>query len=111
MMPGTERALVVLTETMLPRLSKAISELTEAVRSLAKPLPKLDGDQVVTLALTKEQWIELREAVSSKATQVRSGSYGDGGEDPETDIEKWADELDEVGRRVDRALTDQGVSL
>jgi hypothetical protein len=111
MMPGTERALIALSESTIPRLSKAVELLTKA---LTTPLRLHDGSLqpgVVQLALTREQWVELVEAISSKATQVRDGRYGSGEEEPRTDVKKWTDDLDALGKAVSDALTAAGISL
>jgi len=125
MNPGTERALVALTESWLPQLSKTISALTEAVKelitvTLTKPAQPNEG-LVGALVLTKEQWIELVEAIASKAVRVRHGHYDDlelaeTQEEIESlaqhvDPEKWANELSTLHETVIKALADQGITL
>lgn len=108
--PGTERALQSMATSILP-LKRAIESLTEAVKELAhlnpeEPNPK--GVYAAALVLGTAQWTELLEAVEYRASQIRSGSCGDGSglQDRE-----WADELDELHKIICQALKEQGIKL
>jgi hypothetical protein len=62
------------------------------------------------LILTKEQWIELVEAIGSKAVRVEKGQY-DYDLDDDYDKDKWAADLKELHEEVLKALSIQGISL
>lgn len=77
-----------------------------------KLLETLDGNNLTaTLALTREQWVELTSAIESKATRVANGEYG--GPDPVDgfDPQRWAADLKELYRTVSKALESQKIAL
>lgn len=72
--------------------------------------PSPNGRMAAALILTKEQWIELVEAIGSKAVRVEKGQY-DYDLDDDYDKDKWAADLKELHEEVLKALSIQGISL
>lgn len=64
----------------------------------------------VLIDLTLSEWCEVANAISSKASDVRRGRYGDRSEDDDFNPEEWADELDAAYKKVCAALDEVGVT-
>jgi hypothetical protein len=63
----------------------------------------------VTIDLTKGEWCELANAISSKASDIRRGRYGDRDEEEDFDPEEWAAELESAYQKVTVALDEEGI--
>ena len=63
----------------------------------------------VTLDLTKVEWCEVANAVSSKANDVRRGRYGEPDPIDVFDPEEWANELDAAYNKIAAELDKEGI--
>ena len=113
MNPGTERALLRLSESLpsqLKELTSAIISLTEATKPKKQtaPVPETEEDRVVELCLTGEEWVELLASVQSKQAAVSNGTYED---ESSTDTEEWMEDLRVLAEKLQTQGKSQGVSF
>ena len=84
----------------------------ETLKDMAKPKPRTpspNDSMVAALVLTRGQWIELVEAITSKAEAVHQGKYPSMKEGYSEG--EWYDDLRHLRESVFKALSDQGISL
>lgn len=63
----------------------------------------------VTLALTRNEWCELANALDTKAIGVESGEYGDGGLSDQGNV-KWISTLKSAYAKVSTVLDSKHIS-
>ena len=111
MTPGTERAIMTLSDHV-PQINNKLSKLVGLLEGLTKPKPQApspNDSMAAALVLTRKQWIELVEAITTKAERVHRGDY--------TPMEEgysageWYDDLRLLREAVLVALKDQGITL
>lgn len=111
MMPGTERAIITLAETMIPRLTKTLDRLTAALEKTGGKLlqgpEREDGKQVAALALTKAQWSDLLEALEDRIARIGKRDFGNAPNN--TDGGRWLDDLNKLHKTVLDALAEQDI--
>jgi NTP pyrophosphatase (non-canonical NTP hydrolase) len=63
----------------------------------------------ITLLLTREEWCEVANAISSKAVQVERGDYGSALEEEGDDV-KWVATLNSAYAKIAKELDKKGVT-